>query len=184
VLDTTASDLVLQEERRAGVEVYLEEEIVRIIGRRGEVSSVKTNKGRRICCEMVIVAIGIEPNIKPWQISGIACGRGVQVDDALRTNLPDIYAAGDLIEVRDRLTNRTRVLGQWYPAIYQARLAAYSMLGRLEALTPFRVDTFYNATFLHGLDFASVGLTITPNQPGYQELLADTQPRSYRKLIL
>src|SRR5262249_18284482 len=63
VLDTTASDLVLQEERRAGVEVYLEEEIVKITGRRGEVSSVKTNKGRHIPCQIVIVAIGIEPNI-------------------------------------------------------------------------------------------------------------------------
>ena len=184
VLDTTASDLVLQEERRAGVKVCLEEKIVKITGRQGEVSGVITSRGRHIACQMVLVAIGIEPNIQPWQLSGVTCGRGVQVDDALRTNLPDIYAAGDLIEIRDRLTNRTRVLGQWYPAIQQARIAAYSMLGRLEEVEPFRSETFYNATFLYGLDFASAGLTITPDQPGFQELVADPQPRSYRKVIL
>jgi NADPH-dependent 2,4-dienoyl-CoA reductase/sulfur reductase-like enzyme/pSer/pThr/pTyr-binding forkhead associated (FHA) protein len=188
VLDTTASDLVLQEERRAGIEVCLEEEIVKINGSRGEVTSVSTNRGRRISCQMVLVAIGIEPNIKPWQASGVACGRGVRVDNALRTNLPDIYAAGDLIEVYDRLTNRTRLLGQWYPAIMQARIAASSMLGRIEEGKPLRTKTrllsTYNATFLYGLDFASAGLTIMPNQSGYEELIAEPQPRSYRKVIL
>jgi NADPH-dependent 2,4-dienoyl-CoA reductase/sulfur reductase-like enzyme/pSer/pThr/pTyr-binding forkhead associated (FHA) protein len=184
VLDTTASDLVLQQERRAGVEVCQEEEIIEITGTRGEVSSVVTSLGRRIACQMVIVAIGIEPNIKPWQLGGVDCGRGVRVDDMLCTNLPDVYAAGDLIEINDTLTGRTRVLGQWYPAIQQARRAAYSMLGRSEELQPFRTDIFYNATFLYGLDFASAGLTITPEQSGYQELIADPQPRNYRKIIL
>jgi NADPH-dependent 2,4-dienoyl-CoA reductase/sulfur reductase-like enzyme/pSer/pThr/pTyr-binding forkhead associated (FHA) protein len=184
ILDTTASDLVLQEERRAGVEVCLEEEIVEITGTRGKVSGAITNRGRRIACQMVIVAIGIEPNIKPWLTGGVSCARGVQVDDTLRTNLPDIYAAGDLIETRDTLTNHTRVIGQWYPAIQQARIAAYSMLGRSEEMQPFGAYTFYNATFLYGLDFASAGLTLMPRQPGYQELVADPQPRSYRKVIL
>ncbi len=184
VLDATASDLVLQEERRAGVEVCLEEEIVKITGRRGMVSGVVTNRGRHLACQMVLVAIGIEPNIRPWKVGGVSCGRGVRVDDALRTNLPDIYAAGDVIEIRDRLTNRTRVLGQWYPAIQQARIAAYSMLGRAEEVEAFGTKTFYNATFLYGLDFASAGLTITPKQAGYEELVADPQPRSYRKVIL
>ena len=184
VLDATASDLVLQEERRAGVEVCLGEEIVKITGKRGEVSGVVTSRGRRVACQMVLVAIGIEPNIRPWKVGGVSCGRGVRVDDALRTNLPDIYAAGDVIEIRDRLTNRTRVLGQWYPAIQQARIAAYSMLGQVEKVEALRTRTFYNATFLYGLDFACAGLTITPKQAGYEELVADPQPRSYRKVIL
>src|SRR5947207_1550045 len=173
VLDTTASDLVLQEERRAGVEVCLEEEILKITGRHGAVSGVLTNQGQRISCQMVIVAIGIEPNITPWQLSGVNCGRGVQVDDALRTNLPDVYAAGDLIETYNKATGRTRVLGQWYPAVQQARIAAFSMLGRSQEVKPFGTQAFYNATFLYGLDFASAGLTVTPDRPGYQELVAD-----------
>ncbi|HEV2661207.1 MAG TPA: FHA domain-containing protein, partial [Ktedonobacteraceae bacterium] len=42
--------------------------------------------------------------------------------------------------------------------------------------------TFYNATFLYGLDFASVGLTI--NVPGLQEIVAEPKPRTYRKVLL
>jgi pSer/pThr/pTyr-binding forkhead associated (FHA) protein len=59
------------------------------------------------------------------------------------------------------------------------------MLGLLDTAQPFRSSTFYNATFLYGLDFASVGLTHIPrNGKRYQELVADPQARTYRKVLL
>jgi NADPH-dependent 2,4-dienoyl-CoA reductase/sulfur reductase-like enzyme/pSer/pThr/pTyr-binding forkhead associated (FHA) protein len=181
VLDATASDLILQQERRDGVEVRLEEEIAEITGKQGQVSGVVTTRGTRIPCEMVLIAIGIEPIIDFVKSSGIGCGRGVKVDGKMRTNAPDIYAAGDILETTDTVTGRTRVIGQWYPAIQQARAAAYSMLDLLDTDTPFRASTFYNATFLYGLDFASVGLS---NGQGYQEIIADPKPRTYQKVLL
>lgn len=191
VLDVTASDLVLQQERRDSVDVRLEEEIAEIAGKQGQVSGVVTTGGARIPCEMVIMAIGIEPNIDFARRSGIPCGRGIKIDGAMRTGAPDIYAAGDVLETTDALSGRTRVIGQWYPAVQQARAAAYSMLDLLDANHPFCFAAFYNATFLYGLDFASVGLTQTPkdgrfhDKSGtYQEIVADPQPRSYRKVIL
>jgi len=185
ILDPTASDLVLQQERRDGVDIRFEEEIAEITGVQGEVSGVVTNTGARIPCDIVILAIGIEPNIDFVKRSGIACGRGVRVDAAMRTSAPDIYAAGDILETTDAITGQARVIGQWYPAIQQARAAAYSMLDVLDTGHPFRFGAFYNATFLYGLEFASVGLTQLPKKPkGYQELVADPQPRAYRKVIL
>lgn len=185
VLDATASDLILQQERRDGVDVRLEEEIAEITGKQGQVNAVITTRGERIPCEMVLFAIGIEPNIDFIKDSGIPCGRGVKVDTAMRTSAPGIYAAGDVLETTDILSGRTRVLGQWYPAIQQARAAAYSMLDLLDSKHPFRFATFYNATFLYGLDFASAGLTnISREEQGYQEIIADPQPRTYRKIIL
>jgi NADPH-dependent 2,4-dienoyl-CoA reductase/sulfur reductase-like enzyme/pSer/pThr/pTyr-binding forkhead associated (FHA) protein len=181
VLDATASDLVLQEERRAGVDVRLETEIKEIIGSQGAVSAVVTNAGERIPCELVLVAIGIEPAIEYLRDSAVACRRGILVDEQMRTNVPDIYAAGDVVETVDANTKRARIIGQWYPAIQQARAAAYSMLGVLDTTQPFRAATFYNATFLYGLPFASVGVT---NAQGYHELLAAPKPRSYRKVLL
>jgi NADPH-dependent 2,4-dienoyl-CoA reductase/sulfur reductase-like enzyme/pSer/pThr/pTyr-binding forkhead associated (FHA) protein len=185
VLDATASDLVLQQERRDGVDVRLEEEIAEVMGKNGEVSGVITTRGARILCDMVIIAIGVEPIIDFIKSSGIPCGRGVLVDSAMRTSAPDIYAAGDILETTDTTTRRTRVIGQWYPAIQQARAAAYSMLDLLDTSYPFHSSTFYNATFLYGLDFASVGLTQLPGDgKGFQEIIADPLPRIYRKVIL
>ena len=189
VLDPVASDMVLQEERRDGIEVRCEEEIAKILGDQGQVSGVLTTRGEHIPCELVLIAIGIEPLIDFIQAGGIACGRGVKVDETMRTSMADIYAAGDVIETVDRLSGRTRVLGQWFPAIQQAQIAAYNMLaasGRASIAGPSSATfgQFYNATFLYGLDFVSIGLTTCPAASGFQELVAAPQARSYRKVIL
>src|SRR5258707_1007637 len=101
ILDLTASDLVLQQERRAGVDVRVEDEIAEITGKDGRVSGVVTTSGARIPCQIVLIAVGVEPNIDFIKSSGIPCERGVMVDQAMRTAAPDIYAAGDVLETRD-----------------------------------------------------------------------------------
>ena len=185
ILDLTASDLVLQQERRDGVHVRIEEEIAEITGKDGQANAVVTTSGARIPCDLVLIAIGVEPNIDFIKKSGIPCERGVSVDQAMRTSAPDVYAAGDILEVNDSVTARKRVIGQWFPAVQQARAAAYSMLDLLDTSQPLPTNAFYNATFLYGLDFASVGLTQMPKgAQGYQEIIADPQPRAYRKVLL
>ena len=186
VLDPIASDLVLSEEQRDGIDVRTGEEIAEIIGRKGQVSEVITTSGAHIPCDMVLIAIGIEPLINFIQASAIACGRGVKVDNHMRTSVQHIFAAGDVIETTDTITGRSRVLGQWYPAIEQARKAAYSMLGKFDAFNgASQGSNYYNATFLYGLDFVSVGLTQLPaNVQGLQEIVANPLPRNYRKVIL
>src|SRR5690348_16576510 len=63
VLDKTASDLVLQQEWRDGVVVRVEEDIAEIVGRSGHVTGVMTTMGALIPCDLVVVAIGIEPEL-------------------------------------------------------------------------------------------------------------------------
>ncbi len=188
-LDATASDLVLAQERRDGVDVRLEEEIAEITGQQGQVTGIVTARGAQIACESVVCAIGIDPIIDFVKRAGVACGRGVTIDETtMRTNAPGVFAAGDVVETTDPLTKRARVLGQWYPAIQQARAAAYSMLDLLDTSRPFRGSVFYNATFLYGLPFASVGVVNIPRnatpQEAYTEIVADPQPRVYQKVIV
>ncbi len=186
ILDHTASDMVLQEERRVGIDVRMGETVAEIVGKRGQVTKVITTSGAHIPCDLLLVAIGIAPNIDFIQASGIACGRGVKVDAAMRTNAPDIYAGGDVVETTDLITGQTRLLGQWFPAIQQARTAAYSMLNQYDGNRP---GTFYNATFLYGLDFVSLGVTqqlreLRDRSHSYQEVVAEPAPHSYRKVLL
>lgn len=185
VLDSVASDMVLQEERRDGIDVRMGEEIAEIIGKDDQVCAVVTTRGERISCELVLIAVGIEPAIDFIRASGIACGRGVQVDKHMRTNTPDIYAAGDVVETTDLFTGRTRIAGQWFPAIQQAQIAAYQMLGApVSEIADSPSGHFYNATFLYGLDFVSIGLTNSMRNSGFSELVAEPGPRSYRKAVL
>ncbi|HET8840504.1 MAG TPA: FAD-dependent oxidoreductase, partial [Ktedonobacteraceae bacterium] len=184
VLDPTASDMVLQEEQRDGIDVRLGEEIAEIIGRDDQVCGVVTTRGERIPCELVLIAIGIDPSVDFIHTSGVACDRGVRVDSAMRTSAQDIYAAGDVTETIDPFTGRTRVVGQWFPAIQQAQIAAFQMLGKQSPeISDASSRNFYNATFLYGLDFVSIGLTRSIKAPGFSELVAEPEPRSYRKVI-
>jgi NADPH-dependent 2,4-dienoyl-CoA reductase/sulfur reductase-like enzyme len=188
VLDMTASDLVLQQALRDEVDVRYEQEIAEICGRDGHVAGIITKDGTQISCELVLLCIGIEPCIEVARQAGIFCGAGVRVDDAMRTSAPDVYAAGDLIEAVDPLTGRVQHTGHWYPAIQQARAAAYSMLDLLDTYQHYFSGNFYNATCLYGLDFASVGHAILPREQmasdQFQEIIAEPQPRIYQKVLL
>jgi NADPH-dependent 2,4-dienoyl-CoA reductase/sulfur reductase-like enzyme/pSer/pThr/pTyr-binding forkhead associated (FHA) protein/CRP-like cAMP-binding protein/Fe-S-cluster-containing hydrogenase component 2 len=186
ILDSTASDMILQEERRAGIDVRTEETVAEIVGKGGQVTHVITNRDTQIPCDLLLIAIGIAPNIDFIRDSGIACGQGVKIDAAMRTNAPDIYAVGDVTETTNATTGHTRVMGQWFPAIQQARTAAYSMLDQYDGTKP---GTFYNATFLYGLDFVSLGITAQKpasldHAHSYQEIIATPEPHSYRKVLL
>lgn len=184
VLDKTASDLVLQQALRDEVDVRYEQEIAEICGRDGHVTGILTKDGAQIACELVLFCIGIEPCIEVARQAGICCGTGVRVNDAMRTNAPDVYAAGDLIETVDPLTGRVHHAGHWYPAIQQARAAAYSMLDLLDIRQSHASENFYNATCLYGLDFASVGLSAQMAGDEFQEIIAEPQPRTYQKVLL
>ena len=192
VLDKTASDLVLQQEWRDGIDVRSEENICEIIGRSGYVTGVMTTKGELILCDMVVVAIGIEPELDYLQESGIAIGRGVKVDGSMRTNAPDIYAAGDVAEVTSAETGQTHVIGHWYPALQQGRAAAYSMLDILDTSRfahPVTGSEAYlnsiHAMSLYTIDFAAVGSTKLPRDgQGYQEIVVGPKSHAYRKVLL
>jgi hypothetical protein len=141
---------------------------------------------------MLVVAIGIEPELDYLQESGIAYGRGVKVDVSLRTNAPDIYAAGDIAEVSNAETGQTQVIGHWYPALQQGRAAAYSMLDILDTRRfahPVTGSEAYahsiHSMSLYTIDFAAIGSTTVPQDgQGYQEIVVGPKARAYFKVLL
>ena len=190
MLDKTASELLLHQEREAGVEVRVENEITEIVGKSGRVQGVITRNGARIPCDLLVLAIGSEPVMDCIQASGIACERGILVDHAMRSSVPNVYAAGDVAEMLDPLTGSTRTSGQWYPSIQQGRAAAYGMMGMLDALRLRHTATYSNAylhpisTFsLFGFDIAAVGLSGASGSE-YRQVVADPGTHIYSKALL
>ncbi len=192
VLDKTASDLVLQQEWRNGVDIHIEEDSAEIIGRSGHVTGVMTTKGAFIACDMVIVATGITSELDYLQGSGIAFGRGIKVDGSMGTNAPDIYAAGDVAEITNTASGQTDVVGHWYSALQQGRAAAYSMLGVLDT-NRYAYPSTGNEAYAHPIhsmslytfDFAAVGSTRIPQEgQGYQEIVFGPKAQTYRKILL
>lgn len=82
--------------------------VAKFVGENGKVKAVKLQNGIEIPCELVVVAIGVHPNVKLAQEAGIEIGsmRGIVVDEYMQTSENGIYAAGDCVEIINLITNK------------------------------------------------------------------------------
>jgi len=135
--------------RGAGIELVPEDEVVRFQGT-SRVERVVTKKGRRIACDLVVVAIGIEPNVELLNGSGIATINGILVDESCRTNVAGVFAAGDVANHLHPVFGRVRV-EHYNNAEKQGAAAARSMLGSRAAYR--YIHSFWSDQFEHKLEY-------------------------------
>lgn len=95
--DSIASSLLLDALKTKGINVYLKGETEEFIGD-NEVSAVRLKDGRVINTDFVILSMGVRANIEPFCNTGLEMGKAIKVDKYMRTNIEDIYAAGDVAE--------------------------------------------------------------------------------------
>ncbi|GAA2802481.1 NAD(P)/FAD-dependent oxidoreductase [Kribbella solani] len=114
---------------RHGVDLQLGR-TVRGFGGTSEVSSVLTDDGGEFAADAVIVAARAVPNVELAQRAGLACDDGVLVDEALRTEDPDIYAIGEVASSYSPFYQRHLRTEHWSNALHCAPVVAQSMLGR------------------------------------------------------
>src|SRR6266566_3375605 len=131
MLDQPASGMVLEAVQRAGAMVYTETEAVGIVGRVGGVAGVVTNQQQLLPCQLVLACTGTAPVTSLARHCDVPMKykQGILVDDQLRTNVPHIYAAGDVAAILDPQTGIYTPRAQWYAAVLQGRMAAASMTG-------------------------------------------------------
>jgi len=130
--------------RANGVQCLVPEQPVEI-KERARGLSVLTLGGDDIACELVVVAAGVTPRVEFLEGSGITCNDGVQVNEYLQTNDPDIYAAGDVANTSHPLYKQYLRVEHWDNAIKQGRLVARNMLGRHEPYT--KISYFFSHVF-------------------------------------
>ncbi len=95
----------------------------------GRAQAVELESGEILRGDLFVAATGVRPNLEPLAGSGIAHRWGITVDGYLRTNFPEIYAAGDAIEAPDRLTGEAYVHAIFPNAVEQGRLVGLNLLG-------------------------------------------------------
>ncbi|PTU32475.1 NAD(P)/FAD-dependent oxidoreductase [Stenotrophobium rhamnosiphilum] len=119
--------------RKNGVEVHCETSATHIEPD-GTGARVFCNDGKSYPADVVIVAVGMEPNIDLALNAGIVCNKGIVTDDFCRTSALDIYAAGDCSEHRSSFYDTQMHLQSVPSAIEQGRTAAAAICGKLKPL--------------------------------------------------
>jgi 3-phenylpropionate/trans-cinnamate dioxygenase ferredoxin reductase subunit len=101
-------------------------------GSGGRVTGVRTSTGDVVEADLVVVGVGIRPNVELAEVAGLDVDNGVLVDELLQTSDPSIWAAGDVANaVNPLLGTRVRV-EHWANADGQGKAAGRSMAGRGE----------------------------------------------------
>ena len=98
-LDATASRLLQAELESQGMNFLLEKQSDSIIGKK-RVAGLKFKDGTHVDADLVVMAVGIKPNVQLAKDSGIEVNRGIVVNDYLQTSIPNIYSVGECAEHR------------------------------------------------------------------------------------
>lgn len=122
-LDEEISNKLQKELSKAGFTIYLESQTQEILGD-DRASGIRLNENREIKTDAILVSSGVRPNLDLARESQIDFDKGIKVDNNLKTNIEDVYAAGDVIE-KDGM-----VLGLWTSANEQGKVAGANMTGK------------------------------------------------------
>jgi 3-phenylpropionate/trans-cinnamate dioxygenase ferredoxin reductase subunit len=115
--------------RDNGVEMILDDAVTAFEGA-GKVERVVTRNGQRIDCSLAVFGLGIEPATELVAGTPVRVDNGIVVDDQCRTNVPGIFAAGDVANHYHPVCGRQMRVEHWQNGVKQGAAAARSMLGR------------------------------------------------------
>lgn len=171
-LDHQAAVAYQQLFEEAGAEFILEDKVVSVdVNDVGRGTTIHLASGKAVPADVIVIAAGVRPAFNFTQGSGIKTNQAILVGDDLKTNIDDIYAAGDV----------TGIAGIWPNAMKQGRIAAINMLG--EKLLYEDRYALKNTVNFYGLTTLSLG-NINPEPEENCEILIREDRHNYQKVVL
>ncbi len=175
-LDAAAGRLLQKSLAARGIRFVLQAQTSALIGDDdGHVRAVFLADGTRLAADLVVMAVGIAPNVDLAQRAGLHCRRGIVVNDTLQTFDPRIYAVGECVE------HRGQTYGLVAPLFEMAKVAANHLAARGYS----RYAGSVTATKLKvtGIDLFSAG-DFEGNEDTEEIVLSDPGGGTYKKLVL
>jgi NAD(P)H-nitrite reductase large subunit len=177
MVDATGAELVESWLKAHGVAIRTNVKLTRIEDARDR-KRLKFSSGADLAADVVIMATGIKTNLDWLKGSGIVVNKGIVVDQHLRSNVPSVYAAGDVAEGRDLISGEGAVHAIEPTAQEHGRVVGANMAGRAVA---YKGSVIINIVEVCHLDAASFGAWDDPKAEAVSALKSDRN--AYRKLL-
>jgi len=173
-LDFAAGALLKSALEKRGIEFRMSAKTQEILGTE-RVSGVKFNNGDVVAADLVVMAVGVRPNMELAKRAYLACDRGILVDDCLQTYDPAIYAVGECVQ------HRRQTFGLVAPLWEQARICAQ----HIAEIGVSRFSGAINATQLKvsGIEVFSAG-DFSEKANRESLVLSDKRRGVYKRIVL
>jgi len=173
-LDTTSSGMLKTSLEERGMKFLMEAQTAEILGDK-EVSGIKFVDGSSIDTSLVVMAVGIRPNIELAQSAGLYCERGIVVNDTMQTYDPTIYSVGECVQ------HRNNCYGLVAPLFDQAKVVA----NHLAQVGIARYEGSITSTKLKvtGIDLFSAG-DFAEQEGDDVLIMQDAKEGVYKKLVV
>jgi 3-phenylpropionate/trans-cinnamate dioxygenase ferredoxin reductase subunit len=167
--------------REHGVELRTRVGVDRIEGH-GHVQRVVATDGRVHDASVVVIGVGLVPELDLAGSSGLAIGNGVIVDEYCRTSAEDVFAAGDIANHPNRFLSHRIRIEHWQNAQHQGAAAARNMLGQQQ---PFReVPWVWSDQYEHNLQVVGLPGPTQPDPAQRMVLRGDTETRNFSAFFI
>ncbi len=173
-LDDAAGYLLKRAFEERGIDVLTKANTKEILGKDGKVTAVHLDDGTEIDASIVVMAVGIRPSVEIAKQCGLEIGRGILVQDDMRTSDPDIFALGECVE------HRGEVYGLVAPLYEMAERIAENLCGGDALYTGSVMATKLKVT---GVDLYSAG-DFADAEDREEIVLRDAKAGIYKRLVL
>ena len=184
LIDEDASKILELRLQLKGIKLLKGVDIKEIAVRNGSIYGIKTTDDKFIECQLVGIADGLKPDIDFIKERGIAAGEGIFVDKSMRTNVENIFAAGDAaVQLNSGNTDMPQINIRWLKAWKQGIIAGKNMAGENAVYDDIEC---FASTQIYDIDFVSIGISNPIN--GKYKIMRGEYPHPeidvYKKLVL
>lgn len=127
--DKTGADLIMERLAANGVRFILGASAQKVVHRENGEKYLRLTNGEEIPADVIFMGKGVTPNTRFLPEDMEMAGKGIKVDKYMATNIPDIYAAGDVAVSFDKVTGEEAVYAIWPSATEQGEVAGANMAG-------------------------------------------------------
>ncbi|MDO4379857.1 MAG: FAD-dependent oxidoreductase [Clostridia bacterium] len=174
ILDKESSDMVQRKLTSVGIDLLLSDCVEKFEGNKAFMKS-----GKEVEFDVLVTAVGVRPNTKLLSEIGGKCGRGITVDESMKTSVENIYAAGDCTESTDISDGKTKIMALLPNAYMQGFCAGENMAGK--------PSVFDNAIPMNSIGFFGIHIMTAGSRPTKEEggeVFEETTEDTLKKLFV
>ena len=168
ILDDVASELLIGLLEKHAIHVVKHVSVRAFEGTQPICSQATLTDGTQASFDVAVTAVGVRPACGLAQDAGAAVERGIVVDERLQTTLPDVYAAGDVVQATNAFDKAKRPIALWTNAVRQGKIAGTQMTGAQDAC-PYGPDYAENIVDFFDIPVMTCGIVNPDPAEDYQE---------------